>query len=156
MDEVTAPDDDALAGDLARILRPRTEPPAEVLDAARGLYSWRTVDAELAALVSDSLLDAPAGTVRAGGEPRMVTFETDDVTVEVEVDTSRGARRLLGRIAPGAAAEVRLRVGNEDVAAGRADDLGRFELPLPARPRVVRLRCAFPDGTALETASLAL
>ncbi len=45
--------DDALMSELAGVLGPGLEPPAAVLQAARSSLTWRTVDAELAALVEE-------------------------------------------------------------------------------------------------------
>jgi hypothetical protein len=59
-------DDDALASELATVLRRSAPMPAAIVAAARGAFAWRTVDAELAVLRADSVLEAAAG-VRGGG-----------------------------------------------------------------------------------------
>ena len=62
--------------------------PEEVLAGARAALSWglsaATLDAELAELVEDTSMSATAG-VRGTHAPRLVTFESESVTVEVEV-----------------------------------------------------------------------
>ena len=122
-------------------------PPPEAVAAAQGLFTWRTVDAELAELTHDSLVAPREPGVRAAGQPRILTFEAGALTVEVEVDDVPGARRLIGQLTPPGPAELELRCGPDadagpdtdtgsDTAAepvrGEADGLGRFVLDLPA------------------------
>ena len=57
--------------------------PEFLLDAARATFSWRTIDAELAELTNDSLLEGAA--VRAARVPRLLTFTADVATLVVEV-----------------------------------------------------------------------
>jgi hypothetical protein len=148
---MTGPSDDALLADLARLLRPRTEPPAEVVDAAKELFTWRTIDAELAALTYDSLLEGEAAGARASAQPRILTFEADGLTVEVEVDSGPGGRRLLGQLVPAQAAELELRSAGEPVH-GSADELGRFVIALPPTRQRVSLRCRTAGGATVDTA----
>ena len=49
--------DDRLIEVLRRALAEADEVPTEVVAAARAAWTWRTIDAELAALVHDSTLD---------------------------------------------------------------------------------------------------
>ncbi|WP_214406141.1 hypothetical protein [Pseudonocardia lacus] len=124
-------DDDALLAALAGVLERVSTPPPEVLEAAAGLFTWRTVDAELAELDYDSLVAPPELGVRAAGQPRILTFEAGGLTVEVEVDDVPGARRLIGQLTPPGRADLELRTA-ADAVVGRADELGRFVLDLPA------------------------
>lgn len=145
-------DDDALLEDLATLLGPQHEPPPAVLHAAREVFTWRTVDAEIAALTYDSLLDdAPAG-VRAAAQPRILTFEADGITIEVELDATPSGRRLLGQLVPAQAAELELLVDGEVLAVSSADAMGRFSVALPREPRRLTLRCRAVDGTTVESA----
>ncbi len=147
------PDDHVLLDELAALLHSRNEPPPEVLTAAREIFTWRTVDAEIAALTYDSLLDDAPVAVRAVEPPRILTFAVEALTIEVEMDSSPLGRRLLGQLVPAQAAELELRSGDDILAGGSADELGRFVLALPHRSRRVALRCRFADGTVVETAS---
>jgi len=131
LDDLGALDDDALLAELARVLDRVSAPPPEVVEAARGLFTWRTVDAELAELTHDSLIAPAAPGVRAAGQPRILTFEAGGLTVEVEVDEAPGARRLIGQLTPPGRAELELRTSDTPVV-GEADELGRFVLDLPA------------------------
>lgn len=149
--------DAALLAELADVLRPATQPPPEVLEASRQLFTWRTVDAELAALAYDSLLDdAGAALVRSAGQPRILSFEAGSITIEVEVDETPGARRLLGQLVPAAAAELQLVLVAGEPVPGRADDLGRFVLPLPAVPSRMSLQCVVAGGGVVRSAWLVL
>jgi hypothetical protein len=132
--------DDELLAELAGVLGKVMGPPPELVEAAKALFTWRTIDAELAALAFDSIEVEPADAgVRAGGQPRILTFEADDLTVEVEVDEAPGARRLIGQLTPPGRAELELRTPDQTVL-GDADDLGRFVLALPAHRLRTSLR----------------
>ena len=52
--------DDELLAALGRALQAQEVVPDAVLEAAKGAYAWRTIDAELAALTFDSVADADA------------------------------------------------------------------------------------------------
>lgn len=119
-------DERALLDALREIAAAVDPVPAPVAAAARSLYTWRTVDAELAELVDDSLLSA-AG-VRADAPTRMLTFEAADVTLLVEVAEAGPTRRLVGQLLGGAVdAAADLEVTHADGAStAHADALGRF------------------------------
>lgn len=150
-------DDDALLHELGQVLRRLTEPPAEVLAAARGLYDLRELDAELAALTYDSMLDDASTGTRATGGPRILTFVAGELTIEVEVDPSPWARRLLGQLVPAQAAELELRTADgTSLTAATADEWGRFVLGLPSDRQAVRLRVTTTVGEAVDTAPTAI
>lgn len=146
--------DDRLLAELAEALEPWTVPPPEVVEAGRQSFTWRTIDAELAMLSYDSLLDEAVAAVRSAGEPRILSFEAGGIAVEVEVDETAGARRLLGQLVPGGPADLELRTPGESIV-GQADELGRFVLALPAERVRVSLRCVLADGV-VETAWVVL
>lgn len=144
--------DEALLGELAALLAPGGEPPPEVLRAARGSFTWRTVDAEIAALTYDSLLDDTPVATRAAARSRILAFEADGLTIEVELDATPGGRRLLGQLVPAQEAEVELLADGAVVAAAAADGLGRFAMALPAAPQRVVVRCRVPGARSVESA----
>lgn len=149
-------DDDVLLDELATLLGPSNEPPPEVLHAAREAFTWRTVDAEIAALTYDSLLDHESSRSRsAATDVRALTFESGRAVIEVEVDADAGVRRLVGQLVPPQAAEVELTVDGE-VFRAPADGLGRFVLPLFAAPRAVRLLVLLADGTRIVAETVTL
>ncbi|NMI01600.1 hypothetical protein [Pseudonocardia acidicola] len=148
--------DDALIRELGVALGWRTSPPREVVEAAKESFTWRTVDAELAALGYDSLLDDGPALARAADQPRILAFEADALSVEVEIDQTPGARRMLGQLVPAQAAELELRSPSAGPVRGTADDLGRFALPLPGGRGPVSLRCRLADGRTVHTSWLTL
>ena len=148
MDESHGPDERLLAA--LRELFDRSAPlPPRVVEMAKESYTWRTVDAELAALTSDSLVDQLAGSVRGAEAPRSLTFEAGDVSIEVEVGGSGTQRRMLGQLVP--AQPARIEVSQDDLTRTvEADEVGRFVVDgLSARP--VRLRCHLPGRRPVVT-----
>ena len=57
-------------------------------EAARAAFSWRTIDEELLALTHDSLELADAA-VRGALDVRTLGFESDGLSLEIEVDGDR-------------------------------------------------------------------
>ncbi|HZD00373.1 MAG TPA: hypothetical protein VFA46_09345 [Actinomycetes bacterium] len=132
----------------------RVDPvPSALKAAAKAGLSWRTVDAELAELAFDSLVDDPAGAlVRAEQGARLLSFEASSLAIELEVVVAGARRHLVGQLDPPQAAEVEVRHprGTRTVDA---DQLGRFAAEVSAGP--VSLRCragAAPPGAAVVTA----
>jgi hypothetical protein len=136
--------DDQLTAQL-RALAAEVDPlPVDVVTAARAAFDLRTLDAELAELVADSL--DTAGAVRGASAVRLLSFEADGVTLELEVDES--TRTILGEVT-GARGPVELDTpaGSREVAL---DDEGRFSVSdVPSGP--VRLRCTSDRGTFVAT-----
>lgn len=146
--------DDALTARLREIAAQVDPPPETLREAARWALSWRDPDAELAELTDDSTdADKELAGVRSVAAPRMVTFETGTLAVEVEVVESRDRRELVGQLVPPQAARVEVRHRDGTVETD-ADDLGRFAAEVPAGP--VSLRCRLADGRTLATDWLAL
>jgi hypothetical protein len=152
-------DDDALLAQLRHVVGRLDPVPEAVQIAARAAIEWRTLDAELAALVHDSAVEAAALAIRgAATAPRALTFEAGDLTIEVEADVvdEAGAMCLVGQLLPPQAADVAVRHGDEVIAV-RADERGRFVAHGVARGPV-SLRCRLDDQTGtsrlVETAWL--
>ena len=142
--------DEAMLAEL-RILAGRNDPlPPSLRTAARASLRWAALDKELATLVYDSYLDdddARAG-VRSLGGSRQLTFESPQVTVEVEV-TVTAIRRIVGQLVPPGRASVVVRHRDGTVEL-EADELGRFACEqVPAGP--FSLRCAAASGVPVET-----
>jgi hypothetical protein len=120
--ESDVPDDlDQLEQDLRAAAALVDPVPSRLLEGAIVAYSWRTVDADLAELVFDSLAESAVVAVRGGDQPRLVTFRTQDLTVELELSDDR----LVGRVEPAGPASVGIQQGARTVAVP-ADTLGRF------------------------------
>lgn len=150
-DQTPAQPNDELLMERLRDLSHRHDPvPPEVASAARASFIWRTVDAELALLSYDSVLDDDRLVgVRGGGEGRLLTFEGPGLSVEVQATEGRGGtRRLVGQLVPPrqAVLEIRHPDGSSDASA---DELGRFTVEaVPAGP--VSLKVTI-DDTVVET-----
>jgi hypothetical protein len=128
-------DDDALAAELASVLRAHDPMPSSVVSAARGAFAWRTIDAELAVLAADSMLEAAAG-VRGSGD-RQLTFEAGGVSLEVDV--VEGGRRVDGQVVPPQPGEVELE-GPHTRSSAATDVQGQFSLSVWNGPARLRFR----------------
>ncbi|POX60944.1 hypothetical protein C3492_25000 [Streptomyces sp. Ru62] len=111
--------------------------PAELVQAAVEAFALHDLDARLAELTFDSLVDAlPVRGVTDA--PRMLTFRAGEVTVDVEV-TEDG---LIGQLLPPQAARIEV-LGGPQTTHGplTADPLGRFTSATPpSGPFALRLR----------------
>ncbi|WP_406724134.1 hypothetical protein WJ438_04995 [Streptomyces sp. GD-15H] len=112
-------------------------PPA-LLQIAVDAYALHDLDARVAELTFDSLVDAIP--VRGATDPpRMLTFSADELTVDVEV-TAHG---LMGQVLPPQPARVEVLGGPRSGPSLVADDMGRFTgATPPAGPFALRLRTA--------------
>jgi hypothetical protein len=137
-------DDDLLAAELASVLRGRDPMPSSVATAARGAFAWRTIDADLAVLSVDSLLEATAG-MRGSGD-RQLTFEAERLSLEVDVID--GGRRVVGQVVPPQQGEVELE-GPHTRSSATTDHLGQFTLSVWNGPARIRFRSA--AGSAVVT-----
>ncbi|PZT71084.1 hypothetical protein DN402_01795 [Streptomyces sp. SW4] len=109
--------------------------PAELSRIAVEAHALHDVDARLAELTFDSLVD---GIPVRGEEdpPRMLTFTAGEVTIDVEV----GADGLIGQLLPPGPARIEVLSGPQATGSLHADDLGRFTGQAPqAGPFALRL-----------------
>lgn len=97
--------------------------PAAVLAAARAAYSWRTLEAELVPAARDSL-DEELASVRGSTDSRLLTYDTSQGRVEMEVAVERGRCSLIGTVAPGARLQLLRADGSRQQV--EVDELGRF------------------------------
>jgi hypothetical protein len=139
-------DDDAMERELRQAADVLDPLPAHLAQMARAAFTWRTVDAELAELVFDSLAETEVATVRGADQPRVLTFRADELVIEVEVGAEDGGRRLVGRVSPAVPAEVEVHHGRGAVTVA-VDELGRFAAAGLA-PGPLRLRCTPPGATS--------
>ncbi len=142
--------DDRLLEKLAAALESADPVPEAALDAAKAVFTWRTIDAELASLVFDSETADLVG-VRGVETTRQMTFRTPGVEIELVI-LSETSRRIVGQLVPPQIAEVTLHheTGPRSV---RSDSLGRFTLhDVPSGQ--VRLACRLVDdesGAVIQT-----
>jgi hypothetical protein len=144
-------DDATLLMHLGQALRGHEQPPAHLVELAKAGFGLRRLDAELAALVADSLDDLTGPRVRSVRAPRMVSFEAPGLTLEVELTPAGAGWRVVGQIDPPGPATVRLRgtTGVSDVTAD-ADRLGRFALDV-AEAGPISLLCQRPGERPVVT-----
>ncbi|MFI9341732.1 hypothetical protein ACIG0D_10750 [Streptomyces sp. NPDC052773] len=143
LDEETALDDAEFGAGLleeelrqaATILDPV---PPELRRLAVDAYALHDLDARLAELTFDSLVDAIP--VRGATDvPRMLTFRTGELSVDVEV-TAHG---LIGQVLPPQPARIEVLGGPHPAVPDTltADAMGRFTSDLPPTgPFALRLR----------------
>lgn len=106
--------------------------PGHVIAAARASGSWQNIDAELAELVYDSLLEGELVGVRGGAGTRQLTFETPGLSLEVEVASDPS--RVNGQISPPQEADIEVRHADGSLTV-RTDALGHFRIEaLPPGP----------------------
>jgi hypothetical protein len=135
------PSDDDLMAELGQALAEAQDVPAEVAEAARASYTWRTVDEELEqlTLAYDSAMVDAAHVRAAGSAARMLVFESEDVTIEVEVNDDV----LMGQVVPVGPGRVVLEDPKGILEETEADDGGFF---LFRRPNTNPLRFTWVAG----------
>ncbi|WP_151770582.1 hypothetical protein [Streptomyces abyssomicinicus] len=141
-DEAGEPFDEAQLAEVEGLLREAAlvcDPvPSALRDAALAAFALHDLDARLAELTFDSLVDA--APVRSAVEaPRMLTFAAGDLTVDVEV----GEDGLLGQLLPPqkAGVEVLTRPAPEATASCAADATGGFSCAVDVTgPFALRVR----------------
>ncbi len=149
-------DEQQLLDDLARVVQARDPVPPDAVAMAQELFTWRTVDAELAELVADSAEESTAALVRGGAtDVRLLAFAAArGITLDVEVLAEGDARRLVGELSPGGAARITVEHPAGSVTED-TDELGRFLVTgVPAG--WLRIRCAPGGGPAFLTPWLRL
>lgn len=130
-----------LEEELRRVVAQIDSVPPALLEAAVGAFAWRTIDADLAELVFDSLVDQDEATlVRGIGHGRMLSFRASTLTIDIEVTSTGDSRMLVGQLVPPQPASVDIRQGDRVITID-ADELGRFSAgPLQAGPTSLRCR----------------
>jgi hypothetical protein len=138
--------DEELVADLAKATR-AAPVPEQVLRAARAAFERQRQQAAhvLAKLGYDSVLeDEFAVRAEDSGDRRVVTFDSETLSVEIEVS----ANRLIGQLVPPMEAEVELVSATATIGHTTADGMGCFALDRPPRGPV-QIRCRVPAGLVL-------
>ena len=131
-----------------RELFERVDPvPPALLTMAEAAFVLGDLDAELAAIAYDSAVDSDRlALVRGLSDTRLLTFEADSVTVELEAVVVGPRRRLIGQLVPPQPAEVEVR-HRGGASATVADDIGRFVAgDVEPGPMSLLCRVSHPDG----------
>jgi hypothetical protein len=121
--------------------------PPDVTDFAKAALSWRNIDAGLAQLSYDSREETTPAGVRGVSLARMLSFETEDVMVDLEYNAAAG--RLMGQIEPAHQASIEMHIAGSVVVA-TADERGRFSFE-GVLPGPLALVIGFPDGQRVKT-----
>jgi hypothetical protein len=151
------PDQTNLLRHLYAALAEHDPVPTQVVVAAQASYIWRTIDEELAELAYDSAEEEVVG-MRATTFARLLSFETDALTLDLEIEEDGERRVLRGQIAPATSGLITARSIAGDVTVERSatsDELGRFVIEDVAAGRM-SLRCEVGGEVALVTAWLAI
>lgn len=138
---MTHKDDLGLPDDLFAVVTTADPVPYDTLRSIRACFTRRTLDAELAELVYDSVVDEPVG-VRSGSGSRQLSFQGPRVAVEMEVQAER--QRVVGQVVPAQPSQVEVRHSGGSFVL-RSDPAGRFVADdVPAGP--VSFRCTGQTG----------
>jgi hypothetical protein len=129
-------DDGDLLAFLDEALRTEGEVPPDFVAAGKAAFTWRSIDAELAALVYDSERE-PALTRTQTADLRALTFASAHVTIELELTDSG----LLGQVVPTSAARIDVQTAAGVTVSVAADELGCFTIrEVPQEPFRLRVR----------------
>lgn len=150
MSELTDPDE-PLVAELRELFSQADPVPPVVTELAKASLGWRRLDAELAELLNDSLVDEElVAGVRGGGEEglpvRSVRFRASANTIDIDVQVDGDERILMGQITPPVTAGVEVETADGTVATVQSDELGRFRVRIPQGGRI---RLVISDGPDL-------
>ena len=128
--------DDQTFDTLRKVLAEADGAPADVIQAAKDSFTWRTVDAELAALVFDSATDELAGVRGGAVADRQLTYRAGEVEVEVMVS----GHHISGQVVPPRSGAVELAAGTAFLEA-EIDEVGSFSFAqVPSGPVRLTIR----------------
>ena len=118
--------DEALLAELRRVVAQVDPPPELVLELGRAAYAMRTLDTELAELIRDSESEALAVRGTATG-PRLLTFEADGISVELQVGEHGRAVDVMGQVSGAETGRLTVRLeGTDGEVEVAVDELGMF------------------------------
>jgi hypothetical protein len=126
-------DDEGLMAELAEALEQVAEIPPNRRLAARGSYTWRTVDEELLALTHDSLELADAA-VRGDSSARTLGFEGDGLSLQLELDGERVFGQVLSTGGGGAVETVVVESVEDGTGTTPVNAAGVFSATAPVGP----------------------
>jgi hypothetical protein len=145
-------DDEQFLAALGEAMRAREAVPEWFVETGKNAYAWHNIDAELAQLTYDSLVDhEQAAAVRSeAASIRALTFTSTRLSIELEVAESS----LLGQIIPPRAGTLEVHT-TAGVTSSPVDEIGCFVVdPIPSSP--FRLRCRTEDGADVLTGWITL
>jgi hypothetical protein len=140
-------DDDRLLAVLGDAIRPL---PRRVVESANGAYTWRHIDAELADLTYDSVLQeelVPATRTELASVRRL-TFETPSRDVTIELEVTPGG--LIGQLWPPWAGALEVHMVDGKILTADVDEVGGFVVrPTPSCS--FRLSCLTAEHATVVT-----
>jgi hypothetical protein len=144
-------DDDVLLAVLSASIDEADPVPEGAVTVAKAMARLSDVDAELAGLVADSLVDDGMAlrhdvSMEPVGEAseRLMTFATPRLTVDVDWHTDRTT--MVGMVTPPVSVDVDLEAARQTQTT-RSDELGRFQFSAGRGP--VRLRIHADEGAVV-------
>jgi hypothetical protein len=143
--------DDQLLAALGSAIRARQAVPDALVEVGMGAYAWHHIDAELAELTYDSLMDLAAAVRSETASIRALTLTSPHLSMELEVSEDC----LLGQVIPPRAGTLEAQTGAGASTETAVDEIGCFAVdPTPASP--FRLRFRAVDGTDVLTGWITL
>jgi len=127
-------DDEGLMNELGVALE-QLAVPDHRREAARAAFTWRTIDEELLALTHDSLEMADAA-VRGALDVRTLGFESDGLSLEIEVD----GHRVIGQVLDAEVDELVVESVEEGAQTVGVDSGGVFSVDVPGGPVRIAVR----------------
>jgi hypothetical protein len=124
MIDKTPTDDQELISRLGQILDEADSVPGDVAEFARAAFTWRDIDAELAAIEYDSATEDTFTGVRSTATARIVTFEAGPWSIDIEYHEP--TKRLIGQVNPGQKCTIEMHNSRGTVVVS-SDGLGRFD-----------------------------
>lgn len=139
--------DDELLAELREALGGVDARQEAVLHAEKSLYTWRTIDAELATMTLDSTVARTEVVVRSETATlRTVTFTAPNLTIELEI-TPGG---LVGQLVPPGRGTAWLRTTTGTTDPVEINELGCFVLE-PSTDGPYSLVCRTAEGRHVMT-----
>jgi len=140
--------DDEFTGELRRLAARLDPVPPELLDAAARAFTWRDIDAELAALTYDSAHDAlaGAGTRAEPASLRCLTFDASQLTIELEIIGDA----LHGQVVPPQPGHVEIRHADGTSSTAAVNDVGYFTAT-PVPTGTFRIYCHTASDIVVQT-----
>lgn len=129
--------DEVLLAALHEAVADREAVPPAFVAAAKGVFAWHNIDAELAQLTYDSLQETAAAGLRSeSASIRALSFASAHLSIEVEITGDS----LLGQLIPARPGTVEIQVPDGGTVTVPVDEAGCFTVD-PKPGSTFRLRC---------------
>jgi hypothetical protein len=141
-------DDEQLLTAVKTALATADDVPKRFVEIGKASFTWRDIDAELAALTYDSADDAlaGAGTRAEPASLRCLTFDASQLTIELEIIGDA----LHGQLVPPQSGSVEIRHPDGTSSTAPVNDVGYFTAtPVPAG--TFRIYCHTANDVVVQT-----